>query len=148
MDKDTPIPANKKGFIISEYISNPHIIDEKKYDLRIYVLVTSFSPLTIYIYEDGLVRFATVKYSLDPEAFDNKFIHLTNYSINKKNEEYIQNKQKAEDSTSSSKWSLKTLEKVFLRTGKDWNKVKEGIHDVIIKELITVEPPIMEGYDK
>ena len=92
LDKETPIPANKKGFIISEYISNPHIIDEKKYDLWIYVLVTSFNPLTIYIYEDGLVRFATVKYSLDPEAFDNKFIHLTNYSINKKNEDYIQNK--------------------------------------------------------
>ena len=54
--------------------------------------MTSFNPLTIYIYEDGLVRFATVKYSLDPEAFDNKFIHLTNYSINKKNEDYIQNK--------------------------------------------------------
>ena len=55
LDKDAPIPANKKGFIISEYISNPHIIDEKKYDLRIYVLVTSFNHLTIYIYEDGLV---------------------------------------------------------------------------------------------
>jgi hypothetical protein len=52
-------------------------------------LVTSFNPLTIYIYEDGLVRFATAKYSLDPEGFDNKFAHLTNYSINKKNEEYI-----------------------------------------------------------
>lgn len=89
LDKDAPIPANKKGFIISEYISNPHIIDEKKYDLRIYVLVTSFNPLTIYIYEDGLVWFATVKYNLDPENMDNKFIHLTNYSINKKNEDYI-----------------------------------------------------------
>ena len=37
---------------------------------------------------------------------------------------------------------------MFIHTGKDWKKVKEGIHDVIIKELITVEPPIMEGYDK
>lgn len=79
---------------------------------------------------------------------DNKFVHLTNYSINKKNEEYIQNKQKTDESTTSSKWSLKTLEKVFLHTGKDWKKVKDQIHDVIIKELITVEPPIMEGYDK
>lgn len=87
-----------------------------------------------------------MKYSLDPEAFDNKFIHLTNYSINKKNEEYVQNAAKSEESTNTSKWSLKTLEKVFLHTGKDWKKVKEGIHDVIIKELITVEPPIMEGY--
>jgi tubulin polyglutamylase TTLL4 len=143
VDKNAVIPAHKKGFIISEYISNPHIIDEKKYDLRIYVLVTSFNPLTIYIYEDGLVRFATVKYSLDPDSMDNKFVHLTNYSINKKNEDYVQNKAKGDDSTNTSKWSLKTLEKVFIHSGKDWKKVKEGIHDVIIKELITVEDPFV-----
>jgi hypothetical protein len=37
---------------------------------------------------------------------------------------------------------------VFIHSGKDWKKVKEGMHDVIIKELITVEPPIIEGYEK
>lgn len=81
MDRETPIPANKKGFVISEYVSNPHLIDGLKYDLRVYALVTSFDPLIVYVYEEGLVRLATTKYSLDPEALDNKFIHLTNYSI-------------------------------------------------------------------
>ena len=81
LDRETPIPANKKGFVISEYVSNPHLIDGLKYDLRVYALVTSFDPLIVYVYEEGLVRLATTKYSLDPEALDNKFIHLTNYSI-------------------------------------------------------------------
>lgn len=148
LDKDTPIPANKKGFVISEYISNPHIIDSKKYDLRIYVLVTNFDPLTIYIYEDGLVRFATQDYNLEPDDFDNKFVHLTNYSIQKKCDEYIQNKQKEENSINSSKWSLKTLEKVFQHTKKDFKKVQDGMNDLIIKTLISVEPPIVDGYDK
>ena len=53
-----PIPK-KGGFIVSRYIANPHTIDGYKYDLRIYVLVTCYDPLKIYIFKEGLVRFST-----------------------------------------------------------------------------------------
>lgn len=42
-----------------DYISNPHLIHNYKYDLRVYVLITSIDPLRVYMYKDGLVRFAT-----------------------------------------------------------------------------------------
>ena len=55
------------GILASRYLMNPHLINGLKYDLRVYVLVTSFNPLKVYVYNDGLVRFATEKYNLDPK---------------------------------------------------------------------------------
>jgi tubulin polyglutamylase TTLL4 len=73
----------KKNYLVSEYISNPHLINGYKYDLRIYILVNSYDPLKIYMFENGLVRFATEKYS--NKTITKRYIHLTNYSVNKNN---------------------------------------------------------------
>jgi len=67
------------------------LIDGYKYDLRIYVLVTSYDPLKIYLFKEGLVRFATEKYTTNPKLLKKRYIHLTNYSVNKKAEGYVQN---------------------------------------------------------
>ena len=49
--------------------------------------------MTIFLYNDGLVRLATEKY--DPtKSFDDPFVHLTNYSINKNNVEFDGSKHK------------------------------------------------------
>jgi len=45
--------------VASEYIDQPLLIDGYKFDLRVCVAITSINPLRIYMYEDGLARFAT-----------------------------------------------------------------------------------------
>ena len=43
------------------------MIDGFKFDMRIYALVTAIDPLRIFVFKDGLGRFATNKYT-DPHS--------------------------------------------------------------------------------
>lgn len=48
--------------IVQEYIEKPFLMEGYKFDLRIYILITSCDPLKIFLYHDGLVRMGTEKY--------------------------------------------------------------------------------------
>lgn len=65
------------------YIENPLLIGGKKFDLRLYVLVTSFRPLKAYLFKLGFCRFCTVKYDTSIQELDNMYVHLTNVSVQK-----------------------------------------------------------------
>jgi tubulin polyglutamylase TTLL4 len=93
---------NRSGYLVSKYVSKPHLIRGYKYDLRIYVLVTSYEPLKIYLFKEGLVRLATVPYTTSKSSLKQRYIHLTNFSVNKNNKEnYVKNNAKDTDNPSS-----------------------------------------------
>jgi len=85
------------GYVVQKYVADPLLIHGYKFDLRLYVLVTSFWPLRLHIYKDGLVRFCSQPYRAISEAdINNPFRQLTNYSVNKKNAELRKKSVKAE----------------------------------------------------
>lgn len=140
----------REGYLASKYICKPHLINGFKYDLRVYVLVTSYDPLRIYVFNDGLVRFATEKYTLDPADLKKRYIHLTNFSVNKKSENFKQNKGGSGDvdEENSSKWSFKALRKAYEQRDINFDYVFAQVKDVIVKTLISVEPHIVGNLNK
>lgn len=73
---------------MQKYLKSPALWDGHKYDFRIYVLLLSVvDPMAIFIFKDGLVRLASEKWVGTKNVAD-VFSHLTNYSLNKKNNNF------------------------------------------------------------
>ncbi|KAL3831786.1 hypothetical protein ACJMK2_023490 [Sinanodonta woodiana] len=51
----------RKPVIVQRYLSRPYLINDSKFDMRVYVYVSCYDPLRLYVYEDGLARFASMK---------------------------------------------------------------------------------------
>ncbi|KAL1523589.1 hypothetical protein AB1Y20_018525 [Prymnesium parvum] len=51
------------SWVAQEYIDRPLLVDGFKFDMRIYVLITCIMPLRVYLFQDGIARLCTQKYS-------------------------------------------------------------------------------------
>lgn len=162
-------------YIVQKYIENPYTIGGKKFDLRLYVLVTSFSPLSFWIYRAGFGRFSNSRYSARKDDIDNLCrvghisilwyvtyltfllrgscysidMHLTNASVQKTADDY--------DSALGCKWQLSHL-KLFLTSKHGVARVDQLFSDIqqlITRSLLAVQQTIIQdkhcfelyGYD-
>ena len=126
--------APKLPYIVEEYITDPYLITGRKFDIRIYAIVTSICPLTIYFHNNGLALFATHKYDLNGDIKDN-MMHITNYEINKNSETFVAcdgTDQKVENS----KWSLPFLWDYLEKEGVDVQKLKKEIEYAATSAII------------
>ena len=140
------LDMSETSWQVSRYVNNPLLINGLKFDLRIYVTVTSFNPLRIYMHDEGLTRFATETYDPSPENFDNRFMHLTNYSVNKHNANFEFNEGNAAEDVGS-KWSLGAFRKWMERQGMDHRKLWKRIHHVIIMTFLSIESQVNSAVD-
>ncbi|XP_023337938.1 probable tubulin polyglutamylase TTLL1 [Eurytemora carolleeae] len=140
---------NKETYVISRYIDNPLLLGGKKFDLRLYVLVTSFRPMKVYFYKLGFCRFCTVKYDDSAREMDNLFVHLTNVAIQKQGVEY--------NTVHGGKLSIENL-KLFLEMSRGkaaTDKLFNEINWLIVHSLKSVAPVMVSdrhcyecyGYD-
>ena len=140
----TPQQLPHDDIVVSKYIGRPLLVDGYKFDLRLYVAVTSFEPLRAYIYDEGLARFSTVKYTNDhadqPSHLSNPFMHLTNYSINKKSSDFVPTRTPRR--TARAPWSLSALRRRLAQSGIDV-PASSPRSTRLLKTLIAVEPSVV-----
>ncbi|XP_065161645.1 tubulin monoglutamylase TTLL4-like isoform X2 [Atheta coriaria] len=130
------------SIVVQKYIADPYLINGSKFDLRLYVLVTSFNPLRIYLYPEGLVRFASVKYSDNDKDLKDRFMHLTNYSINKLSSQYTANEDA--NACQGHKWTLTKLWEYLRERRVDTKFLWESLKELVIKTMLSGESPITQ----
>ena len=138
------IKRSNQQIVVSQYIMNPLLINGFKFDLRIYVCITSIDPMRIYIFEEGIARFATEQFSTSDTSMGNRFMHLTNYSVNKHSSNFYID---SHIPNIGNKWFLSALYEELSLLGHDVELIKIKIEDVIIKSIIAVEDSLFRAYE-
>ncbi|CAL4124144.1 unnamed protein product [Meganyctiphanes norvegica] len=132
--------------LVSRYLDSPLLINGYKFDLRLYVVVTSLDPLVIYLYEDGLVRLASEKYQHDEELW-NPCIHLTNYSVNKFNSNYVQNEDIEKDNHGN-KWSLSAFLRHLKSQNVDTVTLMRNVENVVTRTILAASANMKEASER
>ena len=140
------VPLGAK-LLVQRYIHPPHVIDGLKYDLRLYVLLTSVEPLRAYVHSQGLVRFATAPY--DASSMESA-AHITNVSVRSKpgapgqaaqaaaqGGAYVANAGVAQDDVGH-KWSLAALKRRLDATHgpQVWPALWARLCDLVARTLV------------
>lgn len=109
LTQDLDRVASMDSQVAQLYVRRPLLIEGFKFDLRLYVLVTSVIPLRMYTFKDGLARFCTEEY-LRPSSdnLSERCMHLTNYAVNKGSDNFVANAAADRDDRGS-KRSLRWL---------------------------------------
>jgi hypothetical protein len=153
--------------IVQTYIQRPLLIDGLKSDLRLYVAITSFAPLRVYLHDKGLVRFALERY---PELRSEgghpaghagagplqglemgagwQAQHLTNSSLHDDSAQYIHNVSADKDDTGH-KWSLDAFWRYIERSrGADaMSTLRIAVADLVVRTVLAAEPAFVRGND-
>ena len=114
--------CNRVG-VVQRYV-RPLLIGGLKFDLRVYVLVTTFGPTRAYVARDGLARFASRPFVLDDP---DRLIHLTNVAVQKKHP------TKGVDGSgerSAPYWTLDQLWAEFAEQGLDVEGIRRSVDEV------------------
>ncbi|CAD8208186.1 unnamed protein product [Paramecium octaurelia] len=124
--------------VLQKYLKNPLLLKGHKFDMRIYVLVTSFNPLEVFLYKEGFARLTTQPFTLDINDLKNQLVHLTNFAVQKTHVQI----QDLESQLGGCKISLRQLREKLIDRNIDWNKIWEQVQDIVLKSLVACQSEI------
>lgn len=151
-----------ENYVVQRYVERPYLLGGKKFDLRIYALVTSFSPLRVHLHRGGFARFSAQRFSMDRRDISDNLIHLTNVAVQREGTRH------AEDGvgggsgggvggTGPLKWDIRSLRlHMGTRHGADTvTQLFSDIEEVVVRSLLAAQSSVIHdrrcfelyGYD-
>ena len=132
-------------FVCQQYIARPLTVEGFKMDLRMYVLITSVVPFRIYLYDEGLLRFATERYRAPVASnLDAVHQHLTNYHLNRDSDGYVPS---GGDGNTGSKrrltWLWDWLEQ---ERGAKVRPILAEIESIMVKTVLSATETLQHNY--
>ena len=134
---------SNRSHVAQDYLSNVLLIDGFKFDLRVYVVVKALDPLEVHICTEGLARFSTMPYENPTNKnLHETFMHLTNYSLNKRSSTF----NKSEKDDEGSKRKMTSVFRRMERMGYDTKALWREIENIVCKTLIAVAGELKVEY--
>ena len=124
--------TRSSNFLLKKYISNPLLVNKKKFNLKSYVLLTGVNPLRIYLYEEGLLLFNDKEYNLKSSQLNKADIHFLNDNWGEKN------------NNGENIWPISNFINYCKENGVNFSNIKNQIIDIIIKSFISFDEHINE----
>ncbi|GAX74993.1 hypothetical protein CEUSTIGMA_g2439.t1 [Chlamydomonas eustigma] len=141
--------TQEEPVVVQRYLTSPLLVQGYKFDLRLYVAVTSFNPLEAWLCTEGFARFATLPFDLDTGQLRNRFVHLTNSSIQKARASrpedlppFLQASVITTHLHGGSKCSLHRLKELLATQGVEWQPLWERIQEVVLVALFAAQDAI------
>lgn len=96
--------------------------------------------MRILLFREGLVRLCTEQYQAPSKSNMSTYAHLTNYSINKHNDQFVENQhlENEDEENHASKRRLSWLWKWIASQNHDPNDIWRGIANIINQTVISV----------
>ena len=145
--------------VVQQVIPSPLLLDGRKFDIRLYVLVTAVSPLQVSIYHDGLVRLCGAAFSAPTRRnLRRSQVHLTNWSLNKRAasgdgavEDEDEHRLRALSGDcplngAGLKRSLTWFKKWFVAEGGDLRALTLAIDQLVARTLCAAQPELAHKY--
>ncbi|KAG5505903.1 hypothetical protein JIQ42_06697 [Leishmania sp. Namibia] len=135
------------SYIVQEYVHRPLLLEGKKFDLRVYVLLTSIRHPSIFLFNDGLVRICTEPYEIpNEENVKQACKHLTNYAVNKKSSDFVFNTD-VEHMDVGNKRNFGFLNRWLADGGHSPDLFWDEVGFIVVKTILAAQPIIAKVYD-
>jgi tubulin polyglutamylase TTLL6/13 len=128
-------------------MAKPFLIDNLKFDLRVYGLIYGVDPLRVFVFQEGIARFATDEY-VGPQKgnLENMYMHLTNYAINKDSDNFV--KSTGDDDNGANKRSMSSVFATMEKMEPEFSAadMMRQIEEICVKACISVQPALAHAY--